>query len=359
MASAWVERRETRKSGTRHVVRYRIGGRESALRFGGSFLTQREAKVRRDAIAGELAALRVPDLSLIAAPAPAPVRTLAAVAEAWRESRLDVADGTAATHRVNLSRILPRLGTSAVDAVTVADVAALVGAMHEGGLARESIRKTRATLAMVLDFAGVQPNPARDRSVKLPPKDRTEIAPPTAAHVEATLAAVPRLYRLPLLVLDATGMRVGELEALTWGDVDEYEGRWRVSGAVAKTGQARWVPVPQTLLQAVLEAVPREDRDLSASPFAGFTADRLRTAIARACKATGTPLYSPHDLRHRRATLWHLSGVPASQAAAWLGHSAQEHLRTYAHVMLDRTELDHASLLETCTDGVHSVLTRS
>jgi hypothetical protein len=83
--------------------------------------------------------------------------------------------------------------------------------------------------------------------------------------------------------------RVGELEALTWGDVDEYEGRGRVSGAVAKTGQARW----------------------------------------------------------------------ASQAAAWLGHSAQEHLRTHAHVMIDRTELDYASLLETCTDGVHSVLTRS
>jgi hypothetical protein len=58
MASAWVERRHTGKSGVRHVVRYRIGGR--ALRFGGSFLTQREAKIRRDTIAGKLAALRVP-----------------------------------------------------------------------------------------------------------------------------------------------------------------------------------------------------------------------------------------------------------------------------------------------------------
>lgn len=221
--------------------------------------------------------------------------------------------------------------------------------MHEGGLARESIRKTRATLAMVLDFAGVQPNPARDRSVKLPPKDRTEIAPPTAAHVEAILGAVAGQYRLPLLALEATGMRVGELEALTWGEVDEYEGRWRVSGAVAKTGQARWVPVPPVLLQAVVSALPREDRDLAASPFAGFTADRLLTAIGRACKATGTPVFSPHDLRHRRATRWHLGGVPASQAAAWLGHSAQEHLRTYAHVMLDRTELTYSDALVAVT----------
>jgi integrase len=28
-----------------------------------------------------------------------------------------------------------------------------------------------------------------------------------------------------VLVLDETGMRVGELEALTWGDVDEPRGR--------------------------------------------------------------------------------------------------------------------------------------
>jgi hypothetical protein len=53
MPSAWVEKRET-KSGTRHVVRYRIGGRESALEFGGSFRTLREAKIRRDAIGGDL-----------------------------------------------------------------------------------------------------------------------------------------------------------------------------------------------------------------------------------------------------------------------------------------------------------------
>ena len=65
--------------------------------------------------------------------------------------------------------------------------------------------------------------------------------------------------------------------------------------------------------------------------FEGATADRLRTAIARACTASGVPAFSPHDLRHRRATLWHLGGIPAAQASSWLGHSAQEHLRTYAH----------------------------
>ena len=221
--------------------------------------------------------------------------------------------------------------------MTKADVQEFVGQLHADGLARESIRKTVATLAMVLDHAEIAPNPAR--GVKLPEKEHEEVNPPTATHVETILRLVPRVYRLPIVVLDATGMRVGELEHLRWGDVDELEQRWRVSAASAKTRRARWVPVPQAVFAAVVALMPREDRDLEAAVFAGCGADRLRTAIGRACKAAGVPAFSPHDLRHRRATLWHLGGVSAAEAAGWLGHSPTEHLRTYAHAALaDRRE---------------------
>ncbi len=89
---------------------------------------------------------------------------------------------------------------------------------------------------------------------------------------------------------------------------------------LTKTRQARWVPVPQTVLERVLDAVPREDRSLDRQVLDGFDADAFRTSLARACKATGTPAFSPHDLRHRRATLWHLAGIPVAEAASWLGH---------------------------------------
>jgi integrase len=142
-------------------------------------------------------------------------------------------------------------------------------------------------------------------------------------------------------------MRVGELETLTWADVDEPEGRWRVRATASKTRRARWVPVSADVFAAVVALVPREDRDLTKQVFAGFGADKLRTAITRACKAAAVPLFSPHDLRHRRATLWHLEGVPIVEAAAWLGHSPQEHLRTYAHATLvDRSELNYRELLK-------------
>lgn len=342
MPSAWVAKRKT-ASGVRYRVMFRTGGRESAPRYGGSFGTMREANARKSWIVGEFAAMRVPDLALAV---PESVATFREVAERWRSSRVDVAAGTAATHTVNLGRLLPTLEAKPIDKITAADVADLIAAMHKDGLARESIRKTRATLAMVLDHAGVQPNPARDKSVKLPREDRAEVNPPTARHVTTVHGLLPKTYRLPLLVLDATGMRVGELEQLTWGDLDEPAGRWRVTAAAAKTRQARWVPVPSNIFDAVVALVPREDRDLEAQVFAGFGADRLRTAITRACKAAGVPAFSPHDLRHRRATLWHLSGVPVVEAAAWLGHSPTEHLKTYAHATLaDRDEFDYSALV--------------
>ena len=43
--------------------------------------------------------------------------------------------------------------------------------------------------------------------------------------------------------------------------------------------------------------------------------------------------------------MWHLSGVPVVEAAAWLGHSPTEHLKTYAHATLsDRSEIGYNKL---------------
>jgi integrase len=199
---------------------------------------------------------------------------------------------------------------------------------------------------MIFDYAKIAPNPARDRTtVKLPREDKPELNPPTAEHVLAVHRILAPAYRLPLLVLDATGMRVGELEALTWGDVDESRGRWRVSQAVAKTGRARWVHVPEVLFEAVTALVAREDRTPERPVFQGVTADRLRTAIRRACTAAGVPAFSPHDLRHRRISLLHLGGVPWARIGE---HVGQRNLavtaNTYTHVLADESELEYAKL---------------
>jgi integrase len=348
MPSVWIERRETAGGDTRYRVKYRLGGRESMHRYAGSFETRREALARSRWVAAELAARRTPSLNHLEDSAQAP--TLTQAAEQWRASRVDVTDGTAVGHRVQLGRVLPLLGSQRVDEITPTDVARLVSVLHQSGRKRETIRKSLTVLAQVLDFAGVRDNPARDRvHVRLPREEREEPTPPSAGQIEAVLLLMPPAYALAVLVLDATGMRVGELEekGLVCGDLDEPHTRWRVRRAVEKGRRGRWVSLPPDLFAAVLATLPpREDREPTRSVFPGLTQERLRTAIARACKASGTPTWSPHDLRHRRISLWHRQGETWALIGARVGQrSLSVTADTYTHVLLDDRELDHSALL--------------
>jgi integrase len=245
-----------------------------------------------------------------------------AAADRWRASRVDVAESTSILHRVALKRVTDVIGCRRIDEVTPSDVADLVARLAARGCKRETIRKSITYLAIVLDHEGFtgERNPARDRvSVRLPREEREEISPPTADQVEDIVGALPARYRLPALVLEQTGMRVGELEALCWSDVDETNEQWRVRRTVEKGRRGRWVPVDVALFDAVAQLRPREDRDPDSQVFDGFGADRLRTALRRACRDTGTPLVSPHDLRHRRISVWHCAGVSWAEIGRWVG----------------------------------------
>jgi hypothetical protein len=113
MASVWVARRPRKNGGVSFRVMFRLGGRESSPRYGGSFKTMREARIRRDWIAGEFAAFRVPDLRALERARPAP--TLQEAAERWRASRVDVTENTRLTQRSAVRRVLPLLGRRRVD----------------------------------------------------------------------------------------------------------------------------------------------------------------------------------------------------------------------------------------------------
>jgi integrase len=348
MASVWIISRAAGDGGKRYRVEYRTGGRESATRYGGSFRTKREALLRQAWISAELAQLRVPDLRVLTRrPEQAP--TLEQAAKRWQATRVDVRDSTAIQHRTALGRLLPKLGARRVDELTPADVAELVGELSAEGYARESIRKSVTALAMILDHCGITPNPARDRvHVRLPRQEPEEPEPPTAEHVEAVARLLTPAYRLALLTLDATGARVGELEAARVGDLDDQRQGWLVRASVAKTRRPRWVELPDDLWEALLERLPaREDRDPAARLFGDATADRLRMAIGRACKAAGVPRFSPHALRDRRVSLLHKRGLSWAEIGDRVGQRSRiVTADRYTFVLGDYREIDRVSILE-------------
>jgi integrase len=58
--------------------------------------------------------------------------------------------------------------------------------------------------------------------------------------------------------------------------------------------------------------------------------------MARACKHAGIVHRSPHDLRHRRVSLWIKQGIPITEVAAAAGHSrASLTTDVYGHVLVD------------------------
>jgi integrase len=358
MASAWIVTRRTKPGDRRYRVEFRTGGRESRIRYGGSFKRKSDANARKHWILGELAAMRIPDLRLLQAKNVA-APTLRNAAERWHESRVDVRDSTKVQHRVAIARALPILGERLVDEIAPADIAELVVTLVTQGLRRESIRKTITAVAMVLDLVGAPMcgrdsrgaavNAACDRVVvKLPREEPEQLEPPTGDQVEQVGHLLPVPYLAGLLALDYTGARVGELEAARVGDLDEERKAWLVRAAVSKTRQARWAELPDDLFAMLIERLPaREDRDPAAPLFAGVTADRLRTAIARACRDAGVPVFSPHDLRHRRISLLHKQGFSWAEIGNTVGQrNLSVTANTYTHVMVDPREVDRGRLLE-------------
>ena len=325
---------------------YRLGGREARIRYGGSFATKREATIRRGWIAGELAARRVPDSAAPREPIAAP--TLREAAERWQASRVDVAENTRLQHRSAVARCSCRCSATGASTRSPRPTSPTWSARSpRRGRQRETIRKSLLALAMILDHAGVAPNPARDKvKVQLPREERPEIAP-------ADRRARPRRPRAAADPLPAAAARARRdrhaarrARAAHVGRPRRARGRWRVSRAVSRRAARAGSASRRCSSRPSCELVPRDDRAPERRVFQGFGGDRFRTAVTRACTAAGVPAFSPHDLRHRRISLLHLGGVPWARIGE---HVGQRNLavtaNTYTHVLVDEAELDYAGLL--------------
>jgi integrase len=239
------------------------------------------------------------------------------------------------------------------DQITVADVVALVATLVDAGKARESIRKTVSAVAAVLDFAGIQPNPARDSRVRLPREDKAEPEPPDATTVAAVARRLPVPYLIALAGLDISGRRINELVKAKLSDFDEEEHRWLVRARVSKNKRPSWGVLSDDMVDgtALLEVLahvlpPKRARDPDAPLFEGVTDARLRMAIKRAGVTAGVPEFSPHDMRHRRISLLHRQGVEWARIGERVGQrDLSTTADTYTHVMVDPREVDWSTLL--------------
>lgn len=104
------------------------------------------------------------------------------------------------------------------------------------------------------------------------------------------------------------------------GDVDVAGSRIRSRGVKGRRGTRRvlWREVPEWLIDR-----PADDRTDARRLLPDLKEGTMRDAMARACRSAKIPLHSPHDLRHRRGSLWHASGMPARELSERTGRSKE------------------------------------
>lgn len=348
MSPAWIRTRRTLSGDKRYQVIYRRGGRAWPVEVGGTFKTLREARVRRDFVAGEIAAGRNPRDQLRAADSPR--RVLDDWFALWVKTRIDVDERTRENYRVHWKRIAPRFGRRRPDDLEHGEVQEWINE-QTGALTPAVVRDYLGTLKQVIDQSGVEPNPARHRALRLPTAERRVHSPPSDKHVLAFLDEIAPDRRLLFVFLEQTGARLGESLSWTWGDVDIPNSRIlsRPENVKGRRGhrRPRWVQLPEWLLEVLLDTCAPDDRSGDRALFTwpldvGHPRQKVEKVMAKACVSAGIPHYHPHDLRHRRITLWHGQGIPAREIGERVGQrQISTTLDVYTHVMpLDEVAID-------------------
>ena len=166
--------------------------------------------------------------------------------------------------------------------------------------------------------------------------------------VDRAIVAVPQPFRLALTILRETGMRAGEVLALTLGDVALDAGREARHVRDAKNRSERMVVLgaaatPRSLrgLRALLRERKREPSYaplLRSNRGTRLSYDALHYQWAQGCTAVGLaddagkPRYTLHQLRHTRATELIEQGQRLEIVQRVLGHRDPRSTQSYAEL---------------------------
>lgn len=341
MTACFIKTRKGPK-GKRFLVYFRRGGRDFPEEYAGSFKTMKEAKTRHDLIAGEMAAGRDPRVLLeeIKNPPPPPP----SLDDIWGmciAGRIDVKSKTIKTAELSRGHWTRILGADRdPQSITPTHIVAGIAELLAMPLAPDTVRQYLSGLSQVLDYADVYPNPASSPKVKLPKRAKAEITPPSTAEWFAVREMLRERSVLPLELSECCALRIGESTDLLDGDFDWRHERIRVSADRTKTAAGqRWLPVPRRLLDKVADRRPIEDRATDRRTFEDVRADQVRKDLAEACILAGVPSFSPHQLRHRRISLWYRQRIDPITVSGWAGHANPAMgLTTYGHVMIDHRD---------------------
>lgn len=249
--------------------------------------------------------------------------------------------------RVRL-HIKPALGTVRLRDLTGVKVAEWLSKMHADGSSDSERQKCGSVLRKSLNAAigaGVMPvNPMA--RVKLPTPKRDEKRPLDGPQLASIIAAADELRELGHVFRfwADSGLRPGELFALTWEDFNLTTGTVRITKSLdslthklkdPKTRKSRRTIQLDAGTVSILRGQESTGVFLPDSKGGMFWASNFSEDVfAPIAEKAGVPWATPYTLRHTMATLLLRAAVPLKVVSERLGHEdVTTTLRTYAHVM--------------------------
>lgn len=256
------------------------------------------------------------------------------------------------THYKHMLRahLIPAFGDRRLPDIPREAIQTFLAAKLRDGFAWETVHHIRCALSKVLGAAEewdyISDNPVR--KTRLPRRD-CNAEPPvvTPQQVQRLVAALPEPAKSIALLLVLTGLRIGQLLALRWKNVNldakvlqvtetVYEGHFdkpktrRSVRAIPLCREAisilfslrQHLPEPEQLVFATDSGRPLCRRNL------------LQRHLRPTYQELGLPRITWHALRHCHATLLDTVGAPLGTVQALLGHASPEVTRQiYLHAI--------------------------
>jgi len=236
---------------------------------------------------------------------------------------------------------IEKLADEPVRMIRTSHLQKIIDDMIEEGLGRSSLEKAKTLCGILLEIAVnddiIKTNYAR--AIKLPPsrKPKKETFTDLEIRQVEKLAQEGDVWAGTVMILLYTGMRVGELVALTRFQIDPQN--WVITGGIkTDAGRDRPMPVHSRILPYVQywyntggpRLIHKDGKPISVNYYRKYC---FYPALER---AGITRHLTPHATRHTFATLLARAGVQPAHIQALMGHSDYSvTANTYTHPAIE------------------------
>lgn len=336
-------------------ARYRVRWREeNGTARSESFTNEKAARRRLREVEGKI------DAGTLVAAAAGRVsfETFATeTAESWHDLSISTRDRYAVTLETTL---VPLLGDEEIGAISTRTVQTTIDRIVRGDVGRvgkapaaETVRKAfyvlRRVMADAVTARMIERNPCE--GIRLPKIERIERVPMSRDEVGKLALSLDDEYRAVAFVGGDAGLRIGEMLALQWNDLDldartlvvrrslsESGGRVRVK--TTKSDKIRTVPLTRRTVDALRDLQDWTNPGTAALVFPAARGGHYRPGLFRSrvfapavADAGLDATLTPHALRHSAVTAWIENGASVVLASRWAGHADPGFtLKRYGHL---------------------------